>query len=77
MFGRRKPKAAPASEVLAEEIEKMDREEPGWDRSGRLAAARALLHSGYDPKGLEEIYGPEIVSRAQAELAKSDGEGSS
>ena len=50
--------------ALAEDLEQFDREDPGWDRLGKIAAARSALRIGMTYEDLISIYGTEITEAA-------------
>lgn len=61
--------AAPLATVSEEqahalEIERLDREEPGWDRDARLARCQYGLAAGTPRGDLVRIYGEELVREA-------------
>lgn len=46
------------------EIERLDRESPGWDARSKIATARHALEHGVSREVLLSIYGEEIVAKA-------------
>jgi len=54
-------------EALAEELDRLDRENPGWDHAVRLAAARRLLESGMSREIVACGYGEDMVREIEKE----------
>lgn len=55
-------------EDLADDLSRLDSEQPGWDREGRIASAMAGLSSGSPRDSIARTYGEEIASIAEARL---------
>lgn len=47
------------------EIERLDREKPGWDHNGRVAGAHVGLKNKIPRDLLVHVYGEEIVREAE------------
>lgn len=52
-------------EDLMLDIEKLDREQPGWDNPSRIATVKYMLAKGTDRELLVSCYGNEIVEAAE------------
>jgi hypothetical protein len=50
---------------LHDDMERLDREQPGWDRDGRIAGAQAALQRGMDREVVLSVYGEEILQEAE------------
>ena len=48
-------------EALAEDIERLDREEPGWDRRAKVAEAEAVSGAGMSFNVIAAIYGEDVA----------------
>lgn len=46
-------------------IERLDREQPGWDNKSRIATCRYMLDKGTDRELLVSCYGRDIVEAAE------------
>jgi len=53
-------------QALAEALDRLDRDEPGWDRDARVAAARSFLKTLCTRDQAIQIYGEDIVAEAEA-----------
>jgi len=51
--------------MLAEELKRLDRQEPGWDREARLAGARSALEAGTARETVAAVYGEDMVREAE------------
>lgn len=58
------PEMVTEETALGEELSQLDREEPGWDRPARLAAAKGALRSGMSLGFVSEVYGHAIADEA-------------
>ena len=58
------PETVTEEAALAEELSQLDREEPGWDRAARVAAAKGALRSGMSLAFISELYGQSVADEA-------------
>ncbi len=57
-------------------IERLDKEQPGWDRDSQVCRAEHMLEAGFGREFTVEIYGEEIVREAEANILKNPGRNS-
>lgn len=60
------PRTVSEERIFSEDVERLDREEPDWDRDARLARCEAALKRGLSRELLAGIYGEEMVREAEA-----------
>lgn len=65
----RDPKLSEA-ELLHQEIERRDRENPGWNYKANLAALKSQLRGDPDLELLTNLYGKDMIKEAQSQLEK-------
>ncbi len=67
MFAGRGPKFISEEQAIADDMERLDREVPGWDREGeaRLIGAQRALEIGLSRATCLTIYGAELVQEAE------------
>lgn len=54
---------------LADDLDRLDREQPGWDYAGRVAACTAALRDGLPKDIISQIYGSDVVREAEEAVA--------
>ena len=67
----RAPRTVSEEEDLAAELERLDRETPGWDRDARLAGAESALRRGMSQKTVAAVYGDELAAEARRRLEEA------
>ncbi len=60
--------------AVGADLETLDREQPGWDRDGELAAAEVGLRSGMSYELLSRVHGEDIAAEARARQTKAEAE---
>lgn len=62
---RTRPAPLSEGEALAADLERLDKEDPDWDRDARLASAQAALKRGMTREVIASIYGEELTQEAE------------
>lgn len=62
---RNRPAPLSEGDAHAADLERLDEEQPGWDRDARLASAQSALKRGMTREVIVSIYGEEMSQEAE------------